>query len=97
MERSSSTLNGGFPSTCCLIEKPRPSKSGCSPIRVCRLSAEIAEARLQMVPGKERHKREPVADRWHRLSNLSEAMKGFFLEPSGATQSSRAKAVREPF
>ena len=32
-----------------------------------------------MVPGKERHKREPVADRWHRLSNLSEAMKGFFL------------------
>ena len=32
-----------------------------------------------MVPGKERHKREPVADRWQRLSNLSEAMKGFFL------------------
>jgi transposase len=32
-----------------------------------------------MVPGKERHKLKPVADRWHRLSNLSEAMKGFFL------------------
>ena len=56
MERSSSTLNGGFPSTCCLIEKPRPSKSGCSPMRVCRSSAGIAEARLQMVPGKEHHK-----------------------------------------
>jgi transposase len=32
-----------------------------------------------MVPGKERHKREPIADRWQRLSNLSESMKGFFL------------------
>jgi transposase len=32
-----------------------------------------------MVPGKERHKREPVADRWHLLANLSETMKGFFL------------------
>jgi hypothetical protein len=32
-----------------------------------------------MVPGKERHKREPIADRWQRLSNLSETMKGFFL------------------
>jgi hypothetical protein len=32
-----------------------------------------------MVPGKEHHKREPIADRWHLLANLSETMKGFFL------------------
>jgi len=32
-----------------------------------------------MVPGKERHKREPIADRWHLLANLSETMKGLFL------------------
>ena len=56
MERSSSISNAGFPSTYFPIEKPRPSKSGCWPIRVCRSSAEIAEARLRMVPGKERHK-----------------------------------------
>jgi hypothetical protein len=37
------------------------------------------EARLQMGPGKERHKREPLAERWHLLANLSETMKGFFL------------------
>jgi hypothetical protein len=39
------------------IEKPKPSKSGGFPIRVCRSSAGIAEARLQMVPGKEHLKR----------------------------------------
>src|SRR5437588_11271081 len=87
MERSSSTLNGGFPSTCCLIEKPRPSKSGGFPIGVCRSSAGIAEVRGPMVPGKEHHKREPLADRWQRLSNLSETMKGFFREPSSTAQS----------
>jgi len=53
MERSSSTLNGGFPSTCCLIEKPRPSRSGCWPIGGWRSSAGIVGARLQMEPGKE--------------------------------------------
>ena len=56
MERSSSISNAGFPSTYFPIEKPKPSKSGCWPIRVCRSSAGIVEARLQMVPGKERHK-----------------------------------------
>ena len=96
MERSSSTLNGGFPSTCCLIEKPRPSKSGCSLIRVWRSSAGIAEARLQMVPGKERHKREHVADRWHLLANLSETMKGFFLNKQAQLKALVHKPVRGP-
>jgi hypothetical protein len=57
MERSSSISNAGFLSTYFPIEKPKPSKSGCWPIRVCRSSAGIAEARLQMVPGKEHLKR----------------------------------------
>ncbi len=57
MERSSSISNGESPSICCLTAKPRPSKSGCRPIQVWRSSAGIAEARLQMVPGKERLKR----------------------------------------
>ena len=43
-----------------------------------RASAEIAVVLMQMERGKERHRRKPVADRWHLLSNLSESMKGFF-------------------
>jgi hypothetical protein len=81
MERSSSTSNDGFLSTCFRIEKLRRSKSGCSLTLVWKSSAGIAVAHVQMVQGKERHKREPIADRWHLLANLSETMKGFFLEP----------------
>src|SRR2546429_643256 len=47
MERSSSISNGGFPSTCFPIAKPRRSKSGCWPIRGWRSSVGIAEARLR--------------------------------------------------
>ena len=47
MERSSSISNGGFPSTCFPIAKPRRSKSGCWLIPVWRSSAGIAEARLR--------------------------------------------------
>jgi hypothetical protein len=67
MERSSSTSNDGFLSTCFRIEKLRRSKSGCSRTLVWKSSAGIAVAHLQMGQGKERHKREPIADRWHLL------------------------------
>src|SRR5438270_11620846 len=40
-----------------------------------------------MVPGKEHHKREPIADRWHLLANLSETMKGFFLNKQSLLKS----------
>src|SRR6059058_451026 len=53
MERSSSISNGGFPSTCFPIAKPRRSKSGCWPIPVWRSSAGIAEARLQKCKWKQ--------------------------------------------
>ena len=34
---------------------------------------------MQKEQGSARQKREPVADRWHLLSTLSETLKGFFL------------------
>jgi hypothetical protein len=34
---------------------------------------------MQKEPGAARQKREPVADRWHLVSNLSQTLKGVFL------------------
>jgi hypothetical protein len=82
MERSSSISNGGFPSTCFPIEKPRRAKSGGFPIPVWSSSAGIAEARLRDLgeAGSAASARQ-VADRWHLLKNLSETMQSFFREP----------------
>jgi transposase len=79
MERSSSTSNAGFPSTYFPTAKPRPSKSGCSPIRAWRSLVGIAEAHLRDLARQGAPKAQQIADRWHLLSNLSDAMQGFFL------------------
>ena len=67
MERSLSIWNAGFPSTCCPIGKPKPSKSGYWPIRAWRSSVGIAVVHYADGAKQGAPQATQVADRWHLL------------------------------
>jgi len=79
-ERSLSTSNGRFPSTGLSDREAETFKKWLlAHPGVEIISRDRGGAFARSERGREPHRLEPIADRWHLLANLSETMKGFFL------------------
>ena len=74
MERSWSIWNEAVPSICCRIGKPPPSRSGCESIPASRSSVATAPWAMPTPSVRPLRKRIAVADRFHIMKNLMEAL-----------------------